>query len=196
MGSRQTPLCGWGPRAAPASPACAAAQPPRTEPRPRAAVEAAPFRTKTASSMAAAQLVPLDTLSPALRDKVKKVLAQPTLVTRAPADEFTATPKMYHWLMDHPDRAALAWQRLGVQCQSISDRGNGRFAWTDDQGSEIVWFPISNGPEARIWYAEGRVRPGALLPSIPVAAVVVMRHTHADTEKATKIRHEVDVFCH
>jgi hypothetical protein len=196
MGIIRNSLSGLGLLVGLACPAFAIAQSYRPEPLQRTSAETPPFRTKTASSMAAARYVPVDSLPPALNDKVRKVLTQPTLVTHAPADEFTGVPKVYRWLMDHPDRAALAWRRLGIPCQPISDQGNGRFAWSDNQGSEIVWFPIADSSAARVWYAEGRVRPGALLPTIPVQAVVVLRHDYRETETASKIRHEVDVFCH
>src|SRR5205823_745701 len=134
-------------------------------------------------------------LQPALRDRVRKVVSQPTLVTHAAADEFKASPKMYEWLLDHPDRAAIAWGRAGVECAPITDRGNGRFAYTDDEGSDIVWSTIANGPNARIWYAEGQVRAGRLMPLIPVKAVVVLRHTYQENGgDGPRIRHQVDVF--
>src|SRR6185436_20736081 len=115
-----------------AVPALAQGQRPSSEPSPQ-------FKTKTATSAAAARLVPLDNLPPAIRDKVRKTMAQPTLVTHAPQEEFQASPAMYEWLMEHPDRAAAAWQRLGVNCQPIVDRGQGRFGWSDEHGSDVVW---------------------------------------------------------
>ena len=196
MGVFRNSLGGLGLLAGLACPASGIAQPVQTESRQRSLAESPQFRTKTSTSMTAAQMVPVDSLQPALREKVKKVLSQPSLVTHGAAEEFSAIPKLYRWLLEHPDRAAMAWQRVGVPCQPINDRGNGRFSWSDEQGSEIVWFPIADSAAARIWYAEGRVRPGALLPTIPVQAVVVMRHTYNETETASKIRHEVDVFCH
>jgi hypothetical protein len=187
---------GQGLLAALAFPAFAVAQfPGSPEPRPHATAETPQFRTKTATSLAAARMVPLDALNPNLRERVKKVITQPTLVTHAPVEEFQASPKMYRWLMDHPDRAVQAWQRLGVACSPITDRGQGRFGWTDDQGSDVVWSTIADGPQARIWYAEGQVHPGPLMPTIPVRAVVVMRHRLPDGEQG-KIQHEIDIFCH
>ncbi len=196
MGLFRNSLSGLGLLAGVICPIVANAQPYQPATRQRTSAESPQFRTKTSSSMAAAQLVPVDSLPPALTEKVRKLLTQPTLVTQAPAEEVTAVPKVYRWLMDHPDRAALAWRRLGIPCQPISDQGSGRFSWSDSQGSEIVWFPIADSPAARIWYAEGRVRPGALLPTIPVQAVVVLRHSYRESGTASKIRHEVDVFCH
>ena len=197
MRSSQVPLSCLGLAVALACCHHAVAQVPSGEGRVKSAAETPQFRTKTAASVAAARLVPLDSLAPALKERVKKVITQPTLVAHAPPEEFTASLKMYRWLLDHPDRGTFAWQRLGVPCQPIADRGNGRFSWSDDQGSEIVWFPLADGPNVRIWFAEGQVRPAALLPTIPVKAVVVMLYECADAEApATKIRHEVDVFCH
>jgi hypothetical protein len=165
-----------------------------TESRPRTSAEA-PFRTRTASSMSAAQMIPLDSMPPALRDRIRKVVNQPTLVTHSEAAEFKGSPKMYEWLLDHPDRAVLAWQRVGVECAPIADRGNGRFAYTDEEGSEIVWHVVANGPAARIWYAEGQIRAGRLTPLIPVKAVVVLRHTYTEGgADGPKIQHQVDVF--
>jgi hypothetical protein len=189
-------LCSQAFLAALAFPAFAVAQGPgAADPHARPAAESPQFRTKTATSLAAARMVPLDALSPNLRDRVKKVITQPTLVTHAPAEEFLASPKMYRWLMDHPDRAAAAWQRLGIPCSPITDRGQGRFGWSDNQGSDVVWSTIAESPRARVWYAEGQVHPGALMPTIPVRAVVVIRYHLPDGEQG-KIQHEIDVFCH
>lgn len=152
------------------------------------------FNTKTATSAAAARLVPVDNLPPAIRDKVKKTITQPTLVTRAPSEEFQASSAMYEWLMEHPDRAAAAWKRLGVDCQPIVDRGQGRFGWSDEHGSDVVWSIISRSPQCRIWYAEGQVKVSPRAPMVPVRAVVVMRY-ELPTTPAGKIKHEIDAFC-
>src|SRR5689334_21779011 len=48
------------------------------------------------------------------RDAVAAVVKQPTLTAKFAEDEFTAHPKVYTWLLDHPDRAAAGWVRVGV----------------------------------------------------------------------------------
>jgi hypothetical protein len=185
---------GLGVLAGLACPLFAVAQP-VTDTRSHPSAESPQFRTKTSTSQAAAKAVPLDSLNPNLRERVRKVLNAPTLVTHAPAEEFQASVKTYQWLMDHPDRAALAWQRLGVACSPIVDRGQGRFSWSDDHGSEVIWSTIAETPQVRVWYAEGQVRPGRAAPNIPVKAVVVMRRQLPAADEG-KIQHEIDVFCH
>ena len=174
--------------------AALAAQTPRS---PNPTESSPPFRTRTATSSIAAQMVPYDSLSPPLRERVRTVMNRPTLVTHADPEEFQASPKLYETLLDHPDRATLAYQRLGVECTPITDRGNGRFGWSDNQGSDMVWYTIANGPTARIWFAEGQIRAGSLLPLIPARVVVVLRHDYLAEDTATpRVRHQVDVFAH
>jgi len=145
--------------------------------------------------VAAAAAIPFDQFNPNLRERVRKVVASPTLVTHADSEEFEGSVAMYNWLMDHPDRATLAWQRMGVTCSPITDRGRGFFGWADDNGSDVVWSTIHSSPTARVWYAEGTVKAGKIGPRVPVKGVVVMRHTLPATGEGT-IRHEIDLFCY
>jgi hypothetical protein len=168
---------------------------PRSDNRSPVVAETSPFRTRTASSQTALKAVSLETMSPQLRERVKKVMSQPTLVTSAPVDEFRAAPNVYSWLFEHPDRVALAWQRRNVPCTPIYDRGQGRFGWSDGEGSDITWITASQGNGVRVWYAEGIINPGRLLPNIPVKAVVIVRHQIPNTGAAVAtIRHQADLF--
>src|SRR5216110_2924423 len=66
----------------------------------------------------------------------------PTLFTPGPAETFLGNPALYYWFLDHPDRAVVAWQRLGAAVMPISDRGQGKFGWTDSLGSDVVWETV------------------------------------------------------
>jgi hypothetical protein len=143
----------------------------------------------------AAARVPLEEVSETVRPKVRQVIERPTLFSHGPAEAFTGWPALYHWLLDHPDRAVAAWRRLGATCADITDHGGGRFAWNDGQGSEIHWQTIYNCPALRVWYAEGHMRPGPLLPALSVKAVVVLRHgDRPDGPGRMLIFHQADVF--
>lgn len=142
-----------------------------------------------------AQTVPLAELPANVRDKVQRVLDQPTLFARGPAEEFRGQAQMYHWLLDHPDRAALAWRRLGAPCLEISDQGGGRFRWADGQDNSVHWETIYRSSELRIWYAEGSGRPAPMLPLVPMRAVVVLRYVEkADSLGRSRIGHQADLF--
>ncbi|MGL4419633.1 MAG: hypothetical protein ACRCZF_03115, partial [Gemmataceae bacterium] len=119
-------------------------------------------------------------VAPAFQDTVRKVLKNPTLSTRATEDTFAVHRSIYTWMLEHPDRVALAWPRLQVPCVEIADLGNGQFKWTDPQLGEITWQLVGRLPDGPtpglIWYASGKVKPNALMPQVPVKAVAVLRY--------------------
>ena len=141
--------------------------------------------------------VPLEQINERYRDMVRQVLETTTLSGRGPAETFYSRPEQYTWFLDHPDRAVVAWRRLGAKCVSINSRADGKFGWADDNGSEVIWETVLRGADLRIWFAEGKVRPGPLLPLVPVKAVVILRHhdTRAP-DGAAVMFHQCDVFIH
>jgi hypothetical protein len=117
-----------------------------------------------------------DVVDPAYRDAVLGVVRRPTLSTRGASGDVVCSPQLFEWLLDHPDRTALAWRRLQVPCVDIADAGKGRFAWADGEGSDLSWQTVGTFPDGRVWYATGKVKPAPVGPSVPVKAVVVVSH--------------------
>jgi hypothetical protein len=117
----------------------------------------------------------LDYVSPNSRDAVAQVMKNATLSAKAADEEFTAHTAIYDWLLEHPDRASLAWRRMKVPCVEIKDLGKGQFHWADPNGSELTWQTVGRFPDGLVWYATGKVNPGTLLPTAPVKAVAILR---------------------
>jgi hypothetical protein len=141
--------------------------------------------------------VPLEELAPAVRPRVAGVLERPTLSARGPLEAFHCRPSLYYWLLDHPDSAARLWRGLGAKCTDILPRGDGGFSWKDAQNGEIHWHTVLRTARQHVWYAEGRVRPGVLLPSVPVRAVVVLNHQEGtDGNGKAAVRHQMDMILH
>jgi hypothetical protein len=141
--------------------------------------------------------VPYDEIAKTHRDKVKDLIDHPTLKTRGPAESFKCKPADYQDFLEHPDKAVKAWRKLGAKCISIEDRGKGRFGWTDEQGSDLHWDTVFSGPTMRIWYAEGKVNPGPLLPNVAVKAVVLFHFSEGKDKKGrTVMRHQAEVYVH
>ncbi len=120
--------------------------------------------------------LPLNDIPAAEREKVRQVISQPTFKGRGAGEAFGGRPELYDWLLDHPDRALAAWRRLGAIASEIVNHGNGRFSWSDAHGSTVYWHTVYDHKNLRIWYAEGKVRPAAFMPLVPVRAVLVLRH--------------------
>jgi hypothetical protein len=158
---------------------------------------AAPASYLKKADVSLARAVPLEKIDPPYRDLVKQVLDRPMLAGRGPGESFNCQPEQYAWLLDHPDRAVLAWRRLGAKCVTINARGDAKFSWADDSGSEVIWETVYRAAGVHIWFAEGKVRPGPLLPLVPVKAVVVMRHHESrGPDGAAVMFHQSDLFIH
>ncbi len=141
--------------------------------------------------------IPIEALPAVLRDEIRPVIERPTLASLGPAETFPCNPEHYWWFLNHPDRAVRAWRRLGAKCVNIVDRGDGSFAWSDDQGSEIIWQTVYADAQRRMWYAKGKVRPGPLMPLVPVRVVVVMNHSEKrGADGSTHIQHRADAYLH
>jgi hypothetical protein len=141
--------------------------------------------------------VPVEALPGPLQERVRRVVDHPTLSASGPAETFTCQPATYHWLMDHPDQTARLWCLLGARVTDIEDRGGGRFGWHDPRGSDLSWQTVLEVPGLRIWYAEGKVRPGLLLPSASVQAVVAVHYEPArDGKGRPGLRHQMHLLLH
>jgi hypothetical protein len=111
-----------------------------------------------------------------------------------PVETFNCQPVQYFWLLDHPDLTARLWQQLGAKVTGIDGLGGGRFAWSDGQGSRVQWETILNTPRHRVWYAEGQVKPGLLLPAVSVRAVLGVTHTEGhDGDGRPAMRHQFEL---
>jgi hypothetical protein len=130
------------------------------------------------------------------RARVRSVVEEPTLAARGPQEMFTCQPAMYHWLLDHPDQAVKLWRRLGAKCIEVQDAGGGRFAWKEG-ANDVRWDVILDGPNRRVWYAEGVVKPALLIPAVPVKALLVLDYTEGkDGAGRPAVRHQMQLILH
>jgi hypothetical protein len=141
--------------------------------------------------------VPLNELPSSLRECVRVVLEHPTLSSRGPLEAFRCRPRLYYWLLDHPDVAANLWRGLGAKCIDISASDDGCFSWNNMQIGEVHWQTILRHDEQRVWYVEGRVKAGPMMPSLSFHAVLVLNHQEgSDSEGNPAVRHQMDLFLH
>jgi hypothetical protein len=141
--------------------------------------------------------VPLEEVAAPVRERVRQVVEQPTLSAHGPTELFRCQPATYYWLLENQDRASIAWRRLGARCVEISNRGQGCFGWSDGSGSDVRWNTVCCRPDLRVWYAEGVVRPGLLLPTVPIRAVAVLRHSERlDEQGRTTMTQQLSLYLH
>jgi hypothetical protein len=139
--------------------------------------------------------IPLDEIPAGVRDKVRAVAEQPTLVTHGPTEAFACQPVVYHWLLDHPDQTVRLWHMLGAKVTDIQKVDEANFCYRDAQGTKVTWGTALDNGRQRIWYAEGSVKPGLLLPVVQVQAVLVLTYAEGtDGKGKPAIRHQMDLL--
>ena len=153
--------------------------------------------TDSAPGQAAQRLNLLDVVRPEFHEGVLKCVRHPTVATQSAGDEIVCTVAVYHWLYDHPDRVALAWQRLKIPTVTITDLGSGKFGWTDENGSEVIWQTVGTFADGRVWYASGKVKISAVSPSIPIQATFIVSHPRkAEKDGVAVFVPHVQVYVH
>jgi hypothetical protein len=142
-------------------------------------------------------VVPLDRLPEKVRDKARLVVERPTLSAQGPVEVFNCDPEMYAWLLDRPDKALRLWHLLGAKCTDIQNRGNGRFGYRDDLGSDVSWETVLADTRQRVWYAEGQVKPAVVLPAARLQALLVLDYVEGtDTQGRPAIKHQMHLILH
>lgn len=152
--------------------------------------------TQVSGSVAPARrqpTLPLEAMQPKVRDSIAKITQQPTIVARAEPEEFSEG--IYGWLVENPDRASLAWRRLGIPCAAITPRPDGQFGWTDGQGTEVVWRTAYKSQTMHVWLAEGQAKLGPMLPTVPVRAVAILHHQRqVDSRGQANVTQQTEIY--
>ncbi|MGL4552546.1 MAG: hypothetical protein ACRC33_15340, partial [Gemmataceae bacterium] len=143
----------------------------------------------------AAGPVPVDAIAPGLRDKCRSVLDSPSLNAKAPAESFHSATDVYRWLLDNPQTGIKLWRILKAKVSDIAEPAPGQFQWKDGQGSDVTWQTAYRADGMHVWYAEGKIKPSALLPPSGFRAMAVLRYTVGqDADGKPAIRHQVQFF--
>jgi hypothetical protein len=139
--------------------------------------------------------IPLNEIPAGAREKVRAVAEQPTLVTHGPTEAFACQPIVYRWLLDHPDQTVRLWHMLGAKCTEIQRLEDNQFCYKDAQGTKVTWGVALDNGRQRVWYAEGQVKAGLLLPVVQVQAVLVDNYCEgSDGNGQPAMRHQMDLF--
>ena len=124
--------------------------------------------------------VALEDMPAKTRDAMIEVMKSPTITAICPPEELVGHADTYKWLLDHPDRTAAAWRKLGVDAIDIKVLKDGRFTLEGRKRQRVDLAERGPGPERGVWFAEGKVKPGLL----PVRACESRRGSR------TRTRHE------
>ena len=126
------------------------------------------------------------------QEKVRAVITDPTLSAKGPAEVFTCDPTTYEWLLENPHHAVTMWKMLGAKCSGIEKNSENTFYSREASGNNIQFHLITDKDGLKVWYAHGVGKPTALLPAIPIQAVIVLQYQESVINKSVK--HQMTVY--
>lgn len=118
------------------------------EPKPRAA-------TSRAIREEAKQLIPYDKLSPEGKQKVTAVLADITMFRRLPTQVIECDPKLYLFLVEHPELVVNIWEVLGISDVALQRSGDDTFKADDGAGTVGNVEFLYRSHDLHLVFAEG-----------------------------------------
>ncbi|MBN1394920.1 MAG: hypothetical protein JW959_07850 [Pirellulales bacterium] len=138
--------------------------------RPALAAAGPPVRTLSATAdtsirtrREAIKSIPLDRLEASDREKVAAVLSNVTVFRRMPTKVIDCDPKMYLFLVRHPDVVVSIWELLKISKLQMSETGDGAFALSEPDGASVSLRFVHQSHDTHVIYGEGTYR-GPLLP--------------------------------
>ncbi|MFO0876144.1 MAG: hypothetical protein U0840_02135 [Gemmataceae bacterium] len=153
-----------------------------------------PFAPRPAERVSPTALprIPIELVPPGLQERVQSVLNSPAMTSKAQPEAFQCDSNVYRWLLDHPDLAVKLWKQVGARVQDIKERGDGVYIWKDEHGSEINWHSALKATGLHMWYAEGKVKPNALLPLTSFRALAILVYREGkDVSGKPAVEHQV-----
>lgn len=143
-------------------------------------------------SFASVDLLKGRVIPEAWQEKVRLVISEPTLSAKGPAEVFTCEPTTYEWLLENPHHAVTMWKMLGAKVSSIEKENANTFYSREASGNNIQFHLITDKDGLKVWYAHGSGKPTALLPAIPVQAVIVLQYQESVINKSVK--HQMTIY--
>ncbi|HEY4313802.1 MAG TPA: hypothetical protein VGN12_30460 [Pirellulales bacterium] len=103
----------------------------------------------------AVRLIPHDKLSEDGRKKVASVMSQVSIFRRLPTQVIACDPKLYLFLIEHPDMVVNMWEVMDVSDMRLEKTGPDSYRANDGVGTEGAVEYLYRSYDTHIMYAEG-----------------------------------------
>jgi hypothetical protein len=145
----------------------------------------------------AMRAIPYTQLDRNSRIKVGAVLANTTIFRRLPAETIECDPKLFRFLIEHPDVVVSMWEALGVSEVQLLRTGDVTFDASDKAGTRGRVEYLYHAPQTHLLYADGTYTGSLITRPVHGRCVLLMRSTYAKTSDGRPIvRCNIDAFLH
>lgn len=168
--------------------------PPARTAKPAKATQGTSSREARDEAMRAIPYAQLDRSS---RIKVGAVLANSTIYRRLPVETIECDPKLFVFLIEHPDLVVNMWEALGVSEVELLRAGDAVFDASDKAGTRGRIEYIYRGPQIHLIYADGTYTGALFARPVRGRCVLLLRSSHfKSADGRPMVRCSVDAFMH
>jgi hypothetical protein len=145
----------------------------------------------------AMRAIPYTQLDRNSRIKVGAVLSNTTIFRRLPLETIECDPKLFVFLLEHPDVVVNMWEALGVSEVQLLRAGDSVFDASDKAGTRGRIEYLYHGPQLHLVYADGTYTGSLIARPVRGRCVLLMRSSYLKTSDGRPIvRCNIDAFLH
>ncbi|HEV3344196.1 MAG TPA: hypothetical protein VG125_27720 [Pirellulales bacterium] len=145
----------------------------------------------------ALRAIPYTQLDRNARIKVGAVLANTTIFRRLPTETIECDPKLFLFLIEHPDVVVNMWEALGVSEVELLRADELVFDASDKAGTRGRLEYLYHTPQLHLVYADGTYSGSLMARPVRGRCVLLMRSSyHQSSDGRPLVRCTIDTFLH
>ncbi|MBI2824356.1 MAG: hypothetical protein HYX69_06680 [Planctomycetia bacterium] len=143
----------------------------------------------------AVQSIPLEKLDDDAREKIGSVLSQVSIFRRLPTQVIECDPKLYLFLVEHPDMVVNMWEVMGVSDMQLKKTSPDSFVANDNVGTSGQVEYLYRSHDTHIMYAEGSYSGPLFLQPVHGKCLLVLKTAYVrETNDKYFITCRLDTF--
>jgi|SRR6056297_438634 len=143
----------------------------------------------------ALQAVPFDRLTPAASARIRNIAERPTMYRRLPSQTIDCDPKMFLFLVRHPEVIVGIWERMEVSKVQTQRVGPYQLLADDSAGTQCKIDLVYGDSKTHVFVANGLYTGGLAPRKITGSGVFILRSEYADNAAGQAIvRGTLDCF--
>lgn len=142
----------------------------------------------------AIRAIPFDQMNQQVQAKISRVVKNPGIFRRLPAQAIDCDPNLHTFLVRYPEVLVNIWQLMDITKVQVNRTGPFTFDASDGMGTHTSVELVYGRPELHVYYAEGFYEGPLFRNRITGRCVLVLRSEFAKQGDRVNIKSFMDVF--
>ncbi|MBN01517.1 MAG: hypothetical protein CMJ77_20575 [Planctomycetaceae bacterium] len=161
----------------------------------RAAATVSKATTSRSAKENAIDSIPFENLTPEARQRINRVIKKPSMYRRMPMNVVSCDPKMYQFLVRHPEVIVNIWQLMGITKVSCKRMGPFTMDAADGVGTVTSVELVYGDKDTHIIFCEGHYNGPLFRRPLTGRCVLVLKSKYRqDQNAAWNVTNRLDVF--